>query len=254
MSDLGLTLGDGVFETLTVLNSRPRFLDRHLERLQHSADLIKLTLDRSSDLEQTILTYLQNLTLKDCRLRITCTGGEAAAPLSREPGHTNTILTTSPLILPEPTAKVLLSDLRKDPSAITSKAKTLSYGENIWALRSAQAQGADEALFLNQDGQVCECACANIFFWLDGILHTPPLSAGCLPGVTRELTLELAKKNGFRVVEEPLEPAILKNCEAAFLTSSIRRVQPISELGERALETGPTEVLRTAYLELLRFS
>jgi branched-chain amino acid aminotransferase len=109
--------------------------------------------------------------------------------------------------------------------------KTTSYAENVVALARAQEEGADEALFGNTAGNLCEGTGTNIFVVVDDRLVTPPLSSGCLAGVTRELLLEVDTS----IAEADVPLTRLPSVEEAFLTSSTRDVMPISAIDGRAL-------------------
>ena len=112
--------------------------------------------------------------------------------------------------------------------------KTTSYAENVVALAHATERGAGEALFANLAGNLCEGTGSNIFVGLGGRLVTPPLSSGCLAGITRELVLETTD-----AVEADVTMDDFAHADEAFLTSSTRDVQPISTVDGRALPECP---------------
>jgi branched-chain amino acid aminotransferase len=127
--------------------------------------------------------------------------------------------------------------------------KTTSYAENVVAREHARAMSAEEALFGNTVGNLCEGTGSNVFVGVDGQLLTPPLASGCLAGVTRELLLELA----LPTVEADVSMSALGEVDEAFLTSSTRDVQPIGTIDGRALPTCPgplTVAARDAFLAL----
>jgi branched-chain amino acid aminotransferase len=119
--------------------------------------------------------------------------------------------------------------------------KTVSYGENVVALAFAADRGAGEALFGNLAGNLCEGTGTNVFVGIDGRLLTPPLSSGCLPGVTRDLLLELVD-----VAEEDVPLDALPGVDEAFLTSSTREVQPIAAIDNRLLPAAPGPLTKAA--------
>lgn len=129
---------------------------------------------------------------------------------------------------------------RNECSALAG-AKTISYAENVVALAWAEARGADEALFLNLAGNLCEGTGSNVFVALDGRLLTPPLSAGCLAGVTRALLLET-----FEAEEADVPSASLGDVSEAFLTSTARGIQPISILDGRSFGDLPGPLTESA--------
>jgi branched-chain amino acid aminotransferase len=119
--------------------------------------------------------------------------------------------------------------------------KTISYGENVVALRWAVERGADEAVFANLVGNLCEGTATNVFVGTDGELATPPLSSGCLAGVTRGLVVEACG-----AVERDLSPADLLAADEAFLTSTTREVQPIRAVDGKTLPAAPGPMTREA--------
>jgi branched-chain amino acid aminotransferase len=119
--------------------------------------------------------------------------------------------------------------------------KTTSYAENVVALDSVKEQGADEAIFANTAGNLCEGTGSNIFVGIDGRLVTPPLTSGCLAGITREILLEVVA-----VDERDLPLDALARADEAFLTSSTRDVQAISHVDGQALPACPGPLTRAA--------
>ncbi|MGZ4476567.1 MAG: aminotransferase class IV, partial [Nocardioides sp.] len=118
--------------------------------------------------------------------------------------------------------------------------KTTSYAENVVALAYAAERGASEAVFGNIAGNLCEGTGSNVFYVVDGEVRTPPLSSGCLAGVTRALLLEWF---GGREVDEPL--AVLGHADEVFLVSTTRDVQPVERVDDRVLPA-PGPVTRHA--------
>jgi len=118
--------------------------------------------------------------------------------------------------------------------------KSTSYGEYRLALEAAQAAGAQEAILVNVSGDLCEGATSNVFFARDGVLHTPSLECGCLPGVTRKLLLAALRKSGVEVREGRNPMTVLESCDEVLVTSTLKNVCPVSNLDERQLDTsGP---------------
>jgi branched-chain amino acid aminotransferase len=129
---------------------------------------------------------------------------------------------------------------RNERSALVGL-KTVSYAENVVALRWARQQGAEEAVFGNLDGRLCEGTGTNVFVGSGGRMLTPPLASGCLAGVTRDLLLELGVAE-----EEDVPLSALAGADEAFLTSSTRDVQPISAVDGAALPVTPGPLTKAA--------
>ena len=232
--DHGLLTGDGVFETLRVTRSQPFAPRRHLERLARSAAGLRLPCPPAA----TMLTAMEQVIaangLVEGRLRITVTGGPSALGSDRGPGGPTVIVAGGPLPAWPMAADVVVAPWPRNERGALAGLKTISYGENVVALAHAHDQGAGEAIFGNLAGHLCEGTGTNVFVATGGRLVTPPLSAGCLAGVTRELLLELVD-----VVEDDLPLAALAAADEAFLTSSTRDVQPIGTVDGRTLPSCP---------------
>ena len=169
------------------------------------------------------------------RLRVTVTGG--AGPLGPDRGgQVPTLLVAAgPSRRWGPTTDVVTVDWRLNEHSPTVGAKTISYLDNVLALADAHRRGADEALLANSAGALAEGTGTNIFLVVDGVLCTPSLSTGCLPGVTRELVCEAVA-----VVErDDLTFDDLRAAPEAFLTSSTRDVHPIARLDDAVLSAAP---------------
>jgi branched-chain amino acid aminotransferase len=245
--DHGITVGDGVFETLKVDNGRAFALSRHLRRLERSAAVLGLNVPSSDVIrmavDEVLIANAATLT-GQVRLRITVTGG--LGPLGIDRGHgasTLIIAVMSSTQWPQSAEIVTVPWSRNERSAITG-AKTISYAENIVAMSYARERGASEAIFANTQGNLCEGTGSNVFVVVDGVTMTPPLTSGCLAGITRELVLEWTP-----AVERELPLNILQSAEEIFLTSSTRDVHPVTRVDDRVLGIGSvTTTIRDAFL------
>ena len=237
----GYTVGQGVFETVIVRQGQPFFLDRHLERLGQSASISRLPQPNIALIRTAIeLTIEANLlAIGDLgRLRVTYTAGESS--------NAPTILVTCTQQPPWPvtTSAITVQWVRNERSAITG-AKSTSYAENVIALDFAHERSASEAIFANGAGNLCEGATSNVFVVIDGEVLTPPLSSGCLPGVTRGLVIEW-----FGAQERDIEFTSLDQVSELFLTSTTRGVHPVTKLDERVLAVGDiTRRLQSEFLQ-----
>ncbi len=229
--DHGFTVGDGVFETMRVVEGQPFALTRHLARLTRSANALGLSHPDEAQIRESISRVLGANRKEDVgRLRITVTGGTGPLGTARNASPATVFIACSAAtVWPASTALATVPWRRNERSAVAG-VKTTSYAENVVALRYAHDQGASEALFLNTVGQVCEGTGSNIFIVRDGALVTPPLSSGCLAGVTRELLLEWCN-----AIEAPLTEADLAGTSEIALTSSTRDVHPVHSIDGRAI-------------------
>jgi branched-chain amino acid aminotransferase len=252
--DHGLLVGDGVFETCKVVNGTAFALTRHLDRLARSAEVMGLAMPSAITLRRAVAATIDaNGGPAVDRLRITVTAGPGPLGSGREdPDASNVFVLAMPMPeWPAATPVVTVPWPRNERGAIAG-VKTVSYGENVVALAYAHERGASEALFANLAGNLCEGTGTNVFVGIGGRLVTPPLSAGCLAGVTRALLLELG------VAEEadvPMAEVAGGRVQEAFLSSSTREVQPISSIDDHPLGSCPgplTQAAADAFADLLR--
>lgn len=218
--DRGFLLGEGTFETLRAYDGRPFAIARHWERLRASCDVLGLETPAQDVFRTALEEVLAACGMTNARLRFTCTKGDGSAA--------TTLATAAALPVRNRTSSVVLVPWPRNERSPLTAAKSISYGENLVALAHAQQRGADEGVFLNTRGELCEGTGSNMFVVRNGVLMTPPLSSGCLPGVTRALVLELARNEGIPATETVLQPEALSSSDEAFLTSSTREVQPIA--------------------------
>ena len=234
-SDHGLLVGDGVFETAKVVDGEAFALTRHLARLRRSADGLGLALPRSDEELRTGVAEVIAANQPGVgRLRITVTGGPGPLGSARGDDGPTVVMATGPAGTWPPDAAVVVVPWPRNERSPVAGLKTTSYAENVVALAHATGQGAGEALFANLVGNLCEGTGSNIFVGLDGRLVTPPLSSGCLAGITRDLVLETTD-----AVEADVTMEDFARADEAFLTSSTRDVQPISTVDGQAVPHCP---------------
>ena len=242
--DHGLTVGDGVFETIKLIGGRPFALRRHIERLHRSAQGLGLDVPLSdARLRDAIDDLLAAAPAGEVgRLRVTVTGGVAPPGSGRGTSGPTLIMAVAPL---EPweadTVAVTVPWPRNERSAVAGL-KTTSYAENVVALAEARRVGATEAIMANLAGNLCEGTGTNVFVVRRGVLTTPPLLAGCLAGVTRALLLEELPDAD----EDNLPLAALPEADEVLLTSSTRDVQPLRVLDGRELPGADGPVAKRA--------
>ena len=242
--DHGVTVGNGVFETMLASDGSPFAFTRHYERLNRSAEMMGLSVRSREELWRASLEVLQanELVGRRSRLRITVTGGPA--PLGSERGEQGetTLVAASPSAEWGYTEDVIVVPYSRNEHGALAGIKSTSYGENVVALAEARRRGAGEAIFANTRGELCEGTGSNVFLVSGGLLITPPLSSGCLAGVTRALVIELCEREGIVLEEKAVPISSLERAEEAFLTSTTREVQPIREVDGRLISNVPGEV------------
>ncbi|GHH65004.1 aminotransferase class IV [Promicromonospora soli] len=229
--DHGITVGDGVFETCAVLDGQAFALTRHLARLERSASgmgMARPDLQKVHDGVAAVLAAAPDAG----RLRITVTDGVGPLGSGRSVGPQTVVVAASAAVV-VPIGRAARSPWTRNERSAVAGLKTTSYAENVVALANAIKKGADESVFANTKGDLCEGTGSNVFIELDGELVTPPLSSGCLAGITRELLLEWGTEEGLPVREAKdgeLPFSVLDQVAAGearmLLTGSVRNVQP----------------------------
>ncbi len=258
--DTGFTFGDGVYETLRTYDGRPLAYARHLRRLRASADRLGIVLDVSDDeMRRRLGELLARAGNPESFVRLIVTRGvgDCSYRFERVQGPTVVIFVRAH----EPAAEstytegldVALASVRRNhPQALDPAIKAINLLNNVLAVREAQARGAAEALLLNQQGELAEGASSNVFVVRAGRVSTPPLSAGILAGITRELVMEVAPDASLDVHEETLTLADLQRADEAFITSSLKEVAPIRRLDGQAIGAGRPGPLTLALLRAYR--
>ena len=234
--DHAVIVGDGVFETLKVVNGTPFALTRHLGRLKRSASGLGLP-EPDDALVRTAVAETLTADPEAGRLRITWSSGPGPLGSDRGGGPGTLLVASSPGTVWPETVQVQLCEWTRNERGALTGLKTTSYAENVRALEAAHRRGASEALLANTQGQLCEGTGTNVFLVVDGMLVTPPLSSGCLAGITRNLILELADG-----VERDVDPGEFAGASEAFLTSSTREVGAISAVDDTVLPEAPGPV------------
>jgi branched-chain amino acid aminotransferase len=253
--DLGFLYGYGLFETMRAYSGRIFRLQKHLERLSKSAKALSLPLD-AFDLKRACHDTLKANKLKEARIRLTVSIGEGEATPDLPKHPKPTVLVAATRYIPLSTEayhkgyKAVVSTIGRDSQSPLSHLKSTNYLDNILARREARASGADEAILLNERGSLCEGSTSNIFLVSKRNLITPGEESGCLPGITRQVVIELARGLGVNLVRREVRLEELLHADEAFLTSSIIELMPVAEVNGQRIGRGKvTERLMQAYKE-----
>ena len=236
--DHGFTVGDGVFETCELYEGQVFALTRHLHRLARSAAGLGLKPPKEAVLRAAVDDVVAAWDGGPGRLRITVTAGAAQLGSERSAAEPTLVVAAGPAREPGPMRVHVVPWARNERSSVAGL-KTTSYAENVVALARARSEGADEAIFANTRGELCEGSYSNVLVETSGELLTPPLGSGCLAGVTRELVLEWAHEAAIPVREVTLPIKAIHEAQHAALTTSLKGVAPIVAVNGRELEPGP---------------
>jgi branched-chain amino acid aminotransferase len=233
--DHGFLVGDGVFETLVARHGKPFTPTRHWRRLVASCQAMNIVPPEFETYVNAMLATMQANDLTDARIRVTLTSGDGPLGSDRGEAPATMIVATTPLKPWPPTDTVMTVPWTRNERSALAGIKSTSYGDNVRALALAHGEGAGEAIFANTRDELCEGTGTNVFIVSAGVVKTPPLSSGCLAGITRGLVLEACAAAGIAVEEVTLPIEALHSCEEAFLTSSTRDVHPLARVDQRAM-------------------
>ncbi len=224
--DRGLTLGDGLFETMLVLNGVALDLPQHLARLAASAECLGISFPQG-EIAASVAALCKDVIAHHV-LRLTLTRGSAGRGLATDTDDFTYLATLQPFnaaLMFQPMALTLVSVCRNDTSD-AARMKTTSYMDQILAAREAQSESASEALMPNTKGNVASATIGNVFLTFGDRLVTPSLDQGILPGIMRANVLALAGSAGFAVEERPVAAIELEKADGVFLTNALRFLCP----------------------------
>lgn len=258
--DHGFLYGDGVFEGIRVYGGRVFRLEEHLQRLWESARAISLEVPLSrAKLREKILETLRRNELRDAYIRLIVSRGKG--DLGLDPGkcsQAELIIITDKISiyaeeLYEKGLEVIIASTRRNiPSALNCRIKSLNYLNNILAKIEATQEEMPEAVMLNKDGYVAECTGDNIFIVKEEKLVTPPIWMGILKGITRDVVIELAQKEGIAVEENIFTPFALYNSDECFLTGTAAEVIPVTRVDGRTIGEGVAGPVTKKLMEKFR--
>jgi branched-chain amino acid aminotransferase len=258
--DHGLLYGDGVFEGIRGYNGRIFKMDEHLERLYNSAKAIMLEMPLNFyDLKNAIIQTVRANKLKDSYIRVVVTRG--AGDLGLDPRKckvpTLFIIASSIQLYPEALYEkglevVTVGSQRNAPEAINPAVKSLNYLNNIMGKIESINAGAGEGLMLNNRGYISECTGDNIFAVRKNVLLTPPVSAGALEGITRNVVMEIAAGMGLVVKEAEMTRYDIFTADECFLTGTAAEIISVISLDKRIIGSGKSgEITRRIRKEFI---
>ncbi len=259
--DHGFLYGDGVYETLRTYNRRPFLPDRHLARLRASAARLSLEVPPAdAELESRMHDTMRGVHPRgEVILRMLVTRG--VGDLGYDPAVCRT---PTVVIIARPHREspdwvqrdgvrlVVASILRNHPRSVDPVIKSNNLLNNVLAMQEAVCDGAYEALLLNHRGELAECSQSNVFVVRDGAVLTPPLDAGLLEGVTRNLLFEVGADLGVPVRDAVLRPSDLPRVDEMFITGTTREVVPVVGVGAQTIGSGAPGPVTRRLLARLR--
>ncbi|MBA7504352.1 Branched-chain-amino-acid aminotransferase [subsurface metagenome] len=244
--DYGFLYGFGLFETMRAYGGQVFRLDSHLNRLARSAEILGLPIE-ALDLKGAVMDTIHANKLSEARVRITISIGEGGMVPDPSTCTQPTVLILAGHHKPYPKQvyekgfRAVVSSIRRNSQSPLSRLKSANYLENMLAKQEARAAGVDEAICLNEKGLLAEASMSNIFLVNDGILRTPGEESGILPGITREVVLELASQLGINTFEQDIRLDELFQTQEAFLTNSLMEIMPLTEIDGKPVGSGEPE-------------
>src|SRR2546421_2971076 len=244
--DHGLLYGDGIFEGIRFYNGRVFRLEEHLERLWDSARSICLEIPMSRrEMTEALLETIRRNDLREGYIRLIVTrgvGNLGLNPVQCKRPSVIIIATTIALYSKEVCEKgltvVTCATRRTGAAALNPAVKSLNYLNNVMARIEANLAGADEALMLNEAGNVAECTADNVFIIKRGQIFTPPISAGALRGITRSVVFDVAAELGLKITETDVTRHDVFIADECFLTGTAAEVIPVVKADGRTIGTG----------------
>ena len=244
--DHGFLFGDSVYEVITTHKNKPIFLKEHLNRLTNSAKGISLAIpfDQKWFVREVDKT-VQAAGNDESYIRIVVTRG--VGDIDIDPSscqNPNVLIYVTPIkeYSPDNYSKginIALVSIKRNPKeALNPGIKTGNYLNNVLAKMEANKLGAKDALMLSPAGFLTECTTSNIFLVQGGRILTPSLDSGILAGITRTMVIRLAKENGLPVEEGQWPPEILEKVDEIFITGTLKKIMPVTQLDGRAVKNG----------------
>jgi len=237
---MGLLMGWGVFTTLRIYEGFPFAFDRHWARLSHDAERLGMTLPHECEEVRKAIIKLAAANHRPegmGRLSFVKNQGGLWADAPGRPS-TDLLVFTRELVAWPAAHRLVIQPNALYSCGRLAGAKMLSWVQNAATLERVHAVGFDDALFLNEQGHVVECTSANIFLVRGGRVLTPPLSSGCLPGITREVLKEVIPRAGLKLEEDNFKPDDLSTAEEVFISSTTREVAGVGSISPDT--TAPT--------------
>lgn len=244
----GYLYGYGLFETIKVYKGKMYFFSEHIRRLK--GDLVKINLNSYIDIEKiekSCYKLIETKNLKNGAIRITCSKRGQGKVIS---------ITTSERVYDEELYntgfKLQFTNYRRNPISPLVGVKSNNFLENLLAREEGKKLGYDEVIFLNIHNQVCEGAISNIFWVKDGIVYTPEVECGLLPGIMRKKVIDIVEFSNIPLNIGKFNKDILKEADEIFITNSLMDVMPVSFLDNRSYNLDSNNITRRIMTEIKR--
>ncbi|MEM6885689.1 MAG: branched-chain-amino-acid transaminase [Verrucomicrobiota bacterium] len=244
--DHGLLYGDGIFEGIRAYNNRVFRMEEHIDRLYDSAKAILLEIPMTkAEITEAVLETLRQNEMTEGYIRLVVTRGKGYLGLSPDRCKTPSVFIIAAKLELYPKeyyenglSVVTVPTTRTNPAALNPAVKSLNYLNNVMAKVEGKLAGVQEVVMLNSEGLVAECSGDNIFVMKRGAVYTPPIYMGALGGITRDVIMQLAEKEGIPMKEQPLTRYDLFVADEMFLTGTGAEVIPVVNVDGRVIGDG----------------
>lgn len=230
-----LYYGEGVFETFRFKSEMPLFFDRHVERMKKGAELLGIPLPDENHIVDMVSSAVTKSGLSDMYVKV-CLVSEGNSLFYQNADESSVLIVLKDYSTENKPIKTRICSFSRNSQSPLLRIKSLNYLENILARREAIYSGYDESLFLNERGEITEGSASNIFWVRNGILFTPSIDCGVLPGIVRSILIEHASEAGLEVSEGRFDLNALLDAECAFFTNSLAGFREIARINETSMQ------------------
>ena len=240
----GLVCGWGIFTTMRISRGEAFAYERHWRRLEKDAAIIRLPVPyTAAKVRVNLHEVIRANKVSEGSARIYLVYNSVGFWQSDEQRpQVDLIIYSAPLPEYREPIRLAVREHGRHAASPLAGVKSTSWLPNVWAVGEAQREGFDEVVLLNERGEIAECTAANIFAVKNGKVQTPPLSSGCLEGVTRGILFEIAPEAGVAVAEQALRPDDLYSADEVFITSTNRNLLGVGEIAGHRIATAPGPV------------
>jgi branched-chain amino acid aminotransferase len=242
----GLICGWGIFTTMRIFSGEAFAYERHWRRLEKDAAIIRLPMPYPAARVRVHLhEVLRANTVNEGCARIYLINNNVGFWQSQEQRpKVDLIIYSAPLPEYREPIRLAVREHGRHAASPLAGVKSTSWLPNVWAVAEAQQEGFDELVLLNERGEIAECTAANIFAVRNGKVYTPPLSSGCLEGVTRGILLEIAPEAGVAVIQQALRPEDVYSADEVFISSTNRNLLSVGEIAGHRITAAPGRITR----------
>jgi len=224
-----LFYGEGLFETFRWHDSPPVFLEKHIARMKRGSGLLSIPFPSEEKIKNAVEDAVNKSGVKDAYVKL-CLLSSGSLKFHERADESQVLVVVRGYEPPKEYMRAHVAPFKRASSSPLPRVKSLNYLENVLARREAERMGYDEALFLNERGEVTEGSSTNVFWVRGGVLHTPAPECGLLPGITREALISLAPELDLEVKEGKFNLDEVLTSRGAFFTNSLIGITAITEI------------------------